>query len=75
MTTIREVIVKEPKGRRWFVIVDANGEKHATRNQFIAALAERCRDKQTPVSILSASGWHYRDLISLKPEGQEPSVA
>ena len=75
MTTITQVIAKEPQGRQWWLIVDAEGIKYSTRNLWIAALAERCREKQTKVLIGSSAGWFYRDLYSLRPDGQEVVVA
>lgn len=75
MTTIVDVIAKEPKGRPWWLIVDANGVKYATRNMFVAALAERCREKQALVTIGSSAGWYYRDIYAIKADGEEPVVA
>jgi len=71
MTTIKDVIVKEPKGRIWYLIVDADGVKYSTKNMILAALAQRLREKKARVEMQSFGGWYYRELFSIKEEGKE----
>lgn len=75
MTTIVSVIPKNPFGNIWWVIVDADGIKYSTKNGLIASLADRYRELRTPVDILSFSGWYYREILTVKPEGGKVEVA
>lgn len=60
-------VTKQPSGL--FVITDSAGQKHATRNAWLASLADRFREQGTDVELYSSSGWYYRDLWSIRAAG------
>lgn len=74
MTTIVSVVEREPRGRSWWLITASDGQKYSTRSMWLAALAEQYRNQGKPVTFGSSAGWHYRDLYSIKADGEEVQV-
>ena len=64
MTTIKSV--KEAVSGGFWIVTDAEGVKHATKNVFLASLAKQHQQHQTPVHIGSSAGWFYRDLYGIE---------
>lgn len=65
-TSIRDVTTRQLRnGVSWWIIEDTEGVKHTTRNMFAASLCRRAQELARPVTLWSASGWYYRDLISV----------
>lgn len=56
--------VKQQPSGLWLITDDA-GTVYATKSPFTAALADRARELQAAVSILSVRGWYYRELKRL----------
>lgn len=66
MVTITSVI-ERPK-THLFVITDSKGGKYATRNAWLASLAEQYQKAQTPVILAAFSGWYYDELQDVRPD-------
>jgi len=65
-TRIRSVHSKTHRnGLAWFLIRDSEGVQHATSDMFKASLCRRAQELDRPVTLWSASGWYYRDLITV----------
>ena len=71
MTTIVNV-KQQPSGL--YLVTDSDGKKHATKNAWLATLAQRYRQLQTPVVLHGGAGWYYRDLAAITPETAEPTA-
>jgi hypothetical protein len=56
---------RQPSGL--YLVRDSDGETHATRSAWLATLATRYHEAQTPVSIHSVRGWYYRELQAIMP--------
>lgn len=52
-------------------ITDAHGTKYATKDLWLASLAEQYMKKKTLVDIHSGAGWFYRELSGLVPVVKE----
>ena len=50
----------------FYLITDAAGQRYMTKNSWLAALADRFREKQTSVEVFSSGGWYYRDLWAIR---------
>ena len=70
--TIQSVIQK-PSG--WYVVTDSTGTAHATKSAWLASLAERYREKEANVAILSYRGWNYRELRTITEVTAKESCA
>lgn len=66
-------VTQKPSGL--YVIADSDGGLHATRNAWLASLADQLRRKGAAVELFSASGWWYRDLWSIREAGVKAEPA
>lgn len=74
-TTIADVTARELRnGVSWWIITDAEGVKHTTRNMWAASLCRRANELDRPVTLWSSSGWYYRDLVSVDFADARPST-
>lgn len=54
------------RGSWWLIRVDVPGHRAiATDDMFKASLAERARESNAEVRILTSSGWYYDDLSQI----------
>lgn len=49
-----------------WLVKDSTGTTHVTKSPWLASLADRFREAQTPVEVFSSAGWYYRDLWAIK---------
>jgi hypothetical protein len=45
-----------------YVIRASDGVRYATKNPWLASLAQRAKDKGAEVTLQSGGGWYYREL-------------
>lgn len=66
--TIRSMVKRaQVGGYALYRIIDSSGQKYATTNMWTASQCQSAFDTQQRVVLVSSSGWHYRDLIDVRP--------
>jgi len=63
MRVISPVIRRPVSGL--FVFTASDGQKYATKSEWMASLAKQAHEQKFEVEILSVGGWFYRDVLRI----------